>query len=220
MPMRALCAVTSFFCVILNFLKRREMSMTTLVYIHGFLSSPQSTKAVQTQKWLKLHRPKWSFECPFLSAYPDKAKTELDHLMQRLTAAGEEVFIIGSSLGGFWATYLVEQFSVKAVVVNPSVKPISRMKELVGQTIKNYYTDDCYTLSDDDIKTLKRCSPVLLHDTNLYWLMSQKGDEVLDYRDGVERFQGCRQTIEDGGNHSFEGFESWIPEVIRFFENE
>ncbi len=192
--------------------------MPTLVYVHGFLSSPQSTKAVLTQSWLQQNRPDWHFECPSLSAYAAKAKTELDTLVSGLRKKGD-VFLIGSSLGGFWATYLAERFGLMAVVVNPSVKPALRMKGLVGKPISNYYTDESYTLTDKDTRTLQACEPTSVINEDLYWLMSQKGDEVLDYKDGVDRYEGCRQTVEDGGNHSFEGYEAWIPEIIDFFED-
>lgn len=193
--------------------------MPTLLYIHGFLSSPQSNKAQETQAWLRSHRPHWGYECPYLSSNPVLAKDELDVLMACLIGKGEEVFIIGSSLGGFWATYLVEHFPGKAVVVNPAVSPARRFAELVGEPIKNYHTDKSYTLTSRDIEVLKVCDVSTVANTDLYWLMVQKGDEVLDYRDSVVLYAECRQTVEGGGDHSFVGYQNWIPEIIDFFEH-
>lgn len=190
--------------------------MPTLIYIHGFLSSPKSAKAQITHDWLRYHRPEWRFECPYLSSHPAQARAALESLLDGLPQ--RDVFLLGSSLGGFWATYLAEQRGLPAVLVNPAVSPQRRFQELVGQTLKNYHTAETCLLTVDDLAELEACDTEQLHNPDLYWLMVQKGDETLDYRDAVEKYKGCRQTVEAGGGHAFEGYEGWLPDIAGFFE--
>lgn len=190
--------------------------MPTLLYIHGFLSSPKSAKAQATQSWLRYHRPQWQYLCPFLSPHPTQAKAALDGLISQLEH--QEVYVIGSSLGGFWATYITEQYGFRSVLINPAVHPHTRFADLVGQHLSNYHTGEPCVLQQNDIDCMAECDPPQLRDVDLYWLMVQTGDETLDYRHAVARYQGCRQTVEAGGDHSFTGYESWLGEIAEFFE--
>lgn len=191
--------------------------MPTLIYIHGFLSSPKSTKAQVTHDWLRYHRPDWRFECPFLSSHPAQAKAALEYLLERLP--DREIFLLGSSLGGFWATYLAETRNLPAVLINPAVSPQRRFQVLVGQTLKNYHTAETCILTDDDMAELAACDVDRLNNPDLYWLLAQTGDETLDYRDAVAKYRGCRQTVETGGSHAFDGYEGWLPDIVEFFED-
>lgn len=190
--------------------------MPTLLYIHGFLSSPKSAKALATHHWLQYHRPSWRFECPFLSSHPAEARAALETLVSPLLADG--VYLVGSSLGGFWATYLTERYGLPSVLINPAVSPQRRFAELVGQPLKNYHTGQPFTLRQQDLVELEACDVARLSNTDLYWLLVQTGDETLDYRDAVAKYQGCRQTVEAGGSHTFEGYENWLPDMVAFFE--
>lgn len=192
------------------------MDMPTLIYIHGFLSSPKSAKAQATHNWLQYHRPEWRFECPYLSSHPAQARAELEALLDGLP--GGDIYLLGSSLGGFWATYLAEQRGLPAVLINPAVSPQRRFQNLVGQSLKNYHTPEICTLTEEDLAELEACDTGQLHNPDLYWLLVQTGDETLDYRDAVKKYVGCRQTVEAGGSHAFEGYEGWLPEIAGFFE--
>lgn len=191
--------------------------MPTLLYIHGFLSSPHSYKAQQTQKWLAYHKPDWLFECPFLSSKPSEALPELDAIVSN--REDDDWYVIGSSLGGFWASYITEHYGFKSVLINPAVKPCERFASLVGEPLKHYHTQQEYILDAQDIEVLRSADSDVLKNTDLYWLLVQTEDETLDYRMAVEKFMGCRQTVEQGGSHAFEGFENWLPEFIDFFED-
>lgn len=189
--------------------------MPTLLYLHGFLSSPQSVKAVQAQRWLAQHHPSWRFECPQLPVYPQATMALLDKIAAQADAP---LNIIGSSLGGFWATYLAEQYSAKAVLVNPSVSPQRFAATLVGETLKNYHTEDTYVLTTECVATLRRLEQPLVCHPSRYWLLAQTGDTTLDYREAVVKYQGCKHTIEEGGSHSFDGFDSHLPAIFDFFK--
>jgi len=189
--------------------------MTSILYIHGFLSSPASTKARQTEAWLASAYPELTFLCPQLSSYPDAALNELTSLVERCSTP---LYVIGSSLGGFWANYLIEEkLAQKAVLVNPAVLPQTRFAEFVGKSLKSFYSDEVYTLEQSHIECLIAADRPQLSDPSRYWLMAQKGDETLDYRLAAQKYRDARQLIEDGGSHTFEGYEKWLPEIVKFF---
>ncbi len=188
-----------------------------IIYLHGFLSSPASHKAQTTGAWLAAHRPDIRFSCPELSSYPDKIRS---HLIELLTGIDEKPHLIGSSLGGYWASYLVESgLAQKAVVINPAVSPHVFFSHYVGQELKGYYSDHRYTLNTEHLNVLAECESASLNFPEKYWLMVQRGDEVLDYRLACERYRDARQLVEDGGNHTFENYDRWLPDIVDFFES-
>lgn len=191
--------------------------MSTVLYLHGFLSSPQSHKCQITKAWLAAHYCEVDFIAPTLSSYPQYAQQTLIKVLDSL--AGKDVFAIGSSLGGFWATYLVETQRIKkAVLINPGVMPQNRFHEFIGQKLKSYYGDEEYCLSEKDLQDLSACDIKKIRQYEKLWLMVQKGDETLDYRLAVEKYHGCRQLIEDGGSHAFDGYEHRLQDIMDFFE--
>ena len=192
--------------------------MPVLLYIHGFLSSPTSHKAQQVKAWLERERPDIAFRCPFLTPYPGEVRAGLETAVESLLP--QTVYLMGSSMGGFWATYLVEQYDLKAVLINPAVAPHTHMPDYVGVELKNFHTDHTYLLQSHHIDELRAADVARPRRLDNYWLMVQTGDETLDYRHAVAKYQGCRQLVEDGGDHSFQNFERWIPAAIEFFEAE
>lgn len=188
--------------------------MPMLLYLHGFLSSPASSKAVQVRGWLANHRPDIQYRCPLLTPYFGEMAKTLEALVKdRLP---DPVYLMGSSMGGYLATWLAEKYDLRAVLINPAVKPSVLDHGFVGMELRNYHTGDRYVLSEAHISELKALhSPVIQRQDN-YWLMVQTGDETLDYRLAVEKYRGCEQLVEEGGDHGFAGFERHIPAAIRF----
>ncbi len=101
-----------------------------LIYIHGFNSSPASLKAQQTQKWLDSQSLSIPFECPALSSEPDKAIEQLQVMIEQYR---EPIGLIGSSMGGYYATWLGEKYGLKSVLINPAVRPYEFMREYLGE---------------------------------------------------------------------------------------
>lgn len=189
--------------------------MSAVVYLHGFLSSPLSFKAQQMKAWLKEQQPDLSFHCPQLTPYPAQTQAELKALMEFLSP--EPVWLIGSSLGGYWATWLAEHYNRPAVLVNPSVEPWQFMPGFLGVDLKAYHTDDSYRLDARHIDEIRAsdCTPIKRPEN--YWLMVQTGDETLDYRQAVTKYAHSKQLVEEGGDHSFKGFERHLGAIIEFF---
>jgi predicted esterase YcpF (UPF0227 family) len=190
--------------------------MASLLYIHGFLSSPLSYKAQQTQAWLATKYPEIDYYCPQLSPYPQQTQLLLEGLVESLLA--QPVYLMGSSLGGFWATWLAEKYNLRALLVNPAVRPQEFMPKYLEMDLKSYHTEDVYYLQPHHIDEIKQVDvqPQRLYN---YWLLVQTGDETLDYRQSVEKYAGCKQTIEAGGDHAFQGFDRYLDSGLAFLRS-
>lgn len=187
--------------------------MPALIYIHGFLSSPLSFKAKQTEAWLAENYPSIGYHCPHLTPYPEVTRQQLEGLVESLLP--DPVYLMGSSLGGFWATWLVEKYNLRALLVNPAVEPQAFMPEYLDVDLKSYHTDDSYRLSAHHIEEIKAVNVPVTRTEN-YWVLLQTGDETLDYRQAAKKYAGCKQTVEEGGDHSFQGFERYLADAITF----
>src|SRR5688572_25189426 len=158
-----------------------------LIYIHGFNSSALSFKAGLLRRRMTELRRGCEIATPELSHRPIEAMRELESLV----AAHPDSALIGSSLGGYYATWLAEKYELRAVLVNPAMRPYELLAKYVGwQT--NLYTNARYELTHSDIEAL-RALEVDRITPERYLLMVQTGDEVLDYRAAVERYRGARQ---------------------------
>jgi predicted esterase YcpF (UPF0227 family) len=186
-----------------------------ILYLHGFNSSPQSVKAQQTERFINKNFPDIQVIIPQIPSHPLPTIKLLDDIM--IKNQQHIKGIMGSSLGGYLASYLVEKYSVKSVIVNPAVKPYELLRDYLGMQT-NPYTKEQYQLSAEHMEQLKSIDTPILKHPQHYWLLQQTGDEVLDYRQAVDKYVNCKQTVEDGGDHSFVGFERFLPQVADFFE--
>lgn len=188
--------------------------MSAIIYLHGFLSSPQSLKAQQTEHWLQVNRPDIDYYCPYISPYPEKTQQQLQELLQHI--GHHEVGLIGSSLGGFWSTWIVEQYGHRAVLINPSVTPHKLVERVLDIPQYSYHTHDSYVMTVEHEQQFLQAYPAQLNHLDNYWVLLQTGDETLDYRDAVDRYKGCRQLVEEDGDHGFQGYEEKIERIVDF----
>lgn len=184
-----------------------------LIYLHGFLSSPQSVKARQTLDFVTQHYPQLDITVPELSPYPDEVEQQLVALAQQ--KSDKPLRFIGSSMGGFLSTFLVERFGGKAVLINPAVRPYVLLKDYLGEH-QNPYTGRRFTLVEAHMDMLRALDCPTLKQPDHYWTLLQTGDETLDYREAEQKYQGGKLTIEQGGDHSFQHFERYLPDILAF----
>jgi predicted esterase YcpF (UPF0227 family) len=184
-----------------------------IVYIHGFNSSSGSSKAQQLLAWLKSRGRENEFACPNLPHRPSQAVDLLEDMIARSPAP---IRLIGSSLGGFYATVLASHHAdIKAALINPAVHPQLLLRQAVGPN-QNYYTNETYDFTRahlDELAALDLPSP--LHPQNLLLLVETQ-DSILDYRDAVNFYKNCHQIVLQGGDHGFTRFVELLPFIDIF----
>jgi len=193
--------------------------LTTIVYLHGFRSSPQSVKAALFGKAVAALpaavRPR--LHVPSLTHRPAVAIAIVAAWVVREVAPnpGERLTFVGSSLGGFYATHLAERFGARAVLVNPAIRPYDDLRPYAGiQT--NLYTGESFEVTAAHFSELAALAVPRITRPERYFLLVQSGDEVLDWREAVAFYSGALQYVEGGGDHSFQRFGEQIPAILRF----
>ncbi|AXN31460.1 esterase YqiA [Vibrio coralliilyticus] len=192
------------------------MRPSLLLYIHGFNSSPLSHKANVMKEYCQQHRPDIKVVVPQLPCFPQQAAEYLLKIIEQ-HKDDYQIGLIGSSLGGYLSMWLNRQFGFKAVVVNPAVKPYELLADYLGEQ-ENPYTHQRYVLESVHIDELKALDTPIIKQAKDFWLLQQTEDEVLDYRQAVEKFLGAKQTVEEGGDHSFVNFERYPQQIIEFLQ--
>ena len=183
-----------------------------IVYLHGFRSSPQSSKAQRMAAELARRGAADSFACPALSHVPDRAIAQAEAIL--CAHPGRRPTLVGSSLGGFYATCLAERHGLPAVLINPAV-PASIAPDLLVGRHDNLYTGEWFDFTPEHAAQIAALDPQVLH-PDRYWLLLEAGDEVLDHRAALRRYAGARVSLEENGDHSFTRFDAYLPKVIAF----
>ena len=190
------------------------MKKTRLIYLHGFNSSPESHKSRALHAYMDEKGMLDRLISPAIPPVPEDAMALLVDLYESNQQHGD-IALAGSSLGGFYATCLAERFGCKAVLINPAIRPHLLLEKYLGENI-NYYTSEHWMLDESHIKQLREMDVKAITHAERYLLMLQKGDEALDYRQALEKYSDCPTILEEGGDHSFAGFENHIPQILNF----
>jgi hypothetical protein len=184
-----------------------------IVYLHGFNSSPASGKAKQLGDYMAGRGQLAEYYCPALPNSPREAIAKIESTLAR--GRGGSITLVGSSLGGFYATYLAEQHGWKAVLVNPAVHAHKLLRDALG-TQTNWHTGEKWVLTEAHLAELAALDVAAITQPGRYLLLAQTADAVLDYRDAVAYYAGATQIIEDGGDHGFAGFERHFQTILDF----
>lgn len=185
-----------------------------LIYLHGFNSSPLSQKAQIMVQYCQQYRPDIQVVVPQLPSFPAAAAETIKKIFAQYSSE-YQIGVIGSSLGGYFCVWVNCLFHCRTVVVNPAVKPYELLVDYLGEQ-ENPYTNEHYVLEEKHIDELKALDVSELENPDDFWLLQQTEDEVLDYRQAVEKFAQSHCTVEDGGNHSFVNFERYAADIIDF----
>jgi predicted esterase YcpF (UPF0227 family) len=190
------------------------MALTHLLYLHGFRSSPQSTKAKQVAARVRERHPEITWWCPQLPPSPQAA---MDMLMQGIAAWPRTTMaVIGSSLGGFYATCVAQAACCRAVVLNPAVDPARDLSRHIGEQTAWHDPAQHFFFAPEYVEELRGLETgPLAHPENFFAVIA-KGDEVLDWREMAARYAGAKIKLLEGGDHALSDFDTHIDEVFEF----
>ena len=188
--------------------------VTHLLYLHGFRSSPQSSKARQVAAWIAEHHPDVTWCCPQLPPSPREAIGLVEGLTKDWPRDG--MAVIGSSLGGFYAAVIAERAGCPAVLLNPAPQPARDLAKYVGE-ITSWHSDERFFFEPAFVDELRDMAPQTLTGPERWFAIIAKGDEVLDWREMVAFLPaGAAIELIEGGDHAITDFESRLPRVMRF----
>jgi predicted esterase YcpF (UPF0227 family) len=186
-----------------------------LLYIHGFNSSPLSGKGLVTAQFMAEFYPDIIFHQPQLPSEPTDGIILLSSIVESALAKGEALTFIGSSLGGYYVSYLVEKYGGRGVLINPAVKPFELFDEFIGPQY-NPYTEEHYHVVAKHKDDVKEFNTQVILNPDRFLVLLQSGDEVLDYRQAVQKYHCCQVLLEAGGDHSFVGYEKKLQRICQF----
>ena len=182
----------------------------TIVYLHGFVSSPQSKKAVMLGDYLRNCVTGVRYVVPEL---PHRPAAAFDAILAACSSCAGDLTLVGSSLGGFYATAAAERLGCRAALLNPAVHPHRHFGRYLGPQ-RNMYTGESFVLTQEHIDELRALDLEAITGPGRYWLFLETGDEVLDYREAVAFYAGALHTVVEGGDHSLTSFPEHIPDLV------
>jgi len=183
-----------------------------IVYLHGFRSSPLSRKALLLRRHLELRNLENQYLCPALPASPRAAAEMVLELTQGVPAGA--LAVIGSSLGGYYATWIAETLGCRAVLLNPAIDPAADLQAHVGRQ-PIYFSAEHIDFRPEYIEELRNLVTSVTQPER-YFLIAATGYAVIDYRTMIAKYRGARQRLIDGSNHELSDFETYIDEVLAF----
>ncbi|ACO80470.1 hypothetical protein AvCA_43490 [Azotobacter vinelandii CA] len=186
-------------------------AVPSILYIHGFNSSSASLKARQLTCAMQALGLALRLRVPDLHHHPRRAIAQLETLLAEL---GRPT-LVGSSLGGYYATHLAERHGLRAVLINPAVRPYRLFGGRLG-TQHNHYSGETWELTVDHLAALAELEVPPPRDPARYRVWLQTGDETLDWRDAAAYYRHCAPAVERGGDHGFQGFAGRLPELLAF----
>ena len=184
-----------------------------ILYLHGFRSSPRSFKArVLAERLTELGRSdEWC--CPMLPVSP----FETIALAESLVAAAppQPVTVIGSSLGGYFATHLAEKHGWPAVLLNPAVVPQRDLSQYLGEQ-PLWHGGGSIVVEAHHLDELRALGVASITRPERYYLITATGDEVLDYREMLAHYPGARTRLIEGSDHAISEFPQYVDDVLAF----
>jgi len=185
-----------------------------ILYLHGFRSSPQSFKARMLQAWLQQYAPAPTWCCPQLPPSPREAWHLMLACMQGWPL--HSMAVLGSSLGGFYATAVAEHAGCPAVVLNPAVDPARDLVRYVGEQTAYHDPAVRFEFKADYIGELRALTPAILTRLERYAAVIAKGDELLDWREMSQRYAGAHMLLIEGSDHALSDFAQHLDFVLDF----
>lgn len=192
------------------------MPTTHLLYLHGFRSSPHSTKAKLVQQQVAARHPAVHFWCPQLPPSPQEAIALLEQGINDWPR--EHMGVVGSSLGGFYATWIAERTGCRTVVLNPAVHPARDLAKYIGQVSSWHNPDDQFFFKPEFVDELRALTRPQITRPERYYALIAKGDEVLDWKEMSAHYTGTAGHLLEGSDHTITEFADYLDEVLRFLD--
>lgn len=193
------------------------MTTTHLLYLHGFRSSPQSAKAQRLQRHIEDNHPHVVWSAPQLPASPRQAA---DLLLQTTRSwAGlppESLAVAGSSLGGFYASWVAQQLRCKSVMINPSTTPWVTLAQHLGEQTAWHNPEESFYFRPEYLDELQALNVNGQPPAAAQLLIAAMGDEVLHWQDMVARYPAAQLLLDEGSDHALSNFESYLPQIDKF----
>ncbi len=192
------------------------MPITHLLYLHGFRSSPRSTKARLVQERIAQRYPGVTLWCPQLPPSPREA---MDMVMQGIANwPRERMAVIGSSLGGFYASWVAEQTGCWAAVLNPAVFPARDLAQYIGEHTSWHDPQETFYFRPGYVDELHALATAAISRPERYYALIAQGDEVLDWREMSAHYRGAHGRLLEGSNHAITEFAEHLDEVLTFLD--
>ena len=188
---------------------------THLLYLHGFRSSPQSFKAqrlARVVQALQAQGQPLTWCCPQLPPSPQQTMAELRELVQHWPT--ESMVVIGSSLGGFYASVLAQEKGCRFALINPAVQPARDLARHIGEQTAFHDPQATFFFRAEFIAQFRALDPYPLSHPERGWALIAQGDEVLDWREMLSHCQGARIVLLDGSDHAVSDFDAHLPQLL------
>lgn len=187
---------------------------THLLYLHGFRSSPQSVKARLMAERVRDDHPDLIWWCPQLPPSPQAA---MDLVMNGIDDwPHDKMAVTGSSLGGFYATWVAEQTGCKAVLLNPAVNPARDLANHIGEQSSWHNPQERFFFRPEFVQELRDLTLPKLSQLERYLAVIAKGDELLDWREMQACYVGAKLHLLEGSDHGLSDFEQHLPVIMAF----
>jgi uncharacterized protein len=184
-----------------------------IVYLHGFRSSPASRKATMLREALAARGRSGDYVCPALPASPARSVEIV--LTAVKGVARERVALIGSSLGGYYATWIAERLGCRAALLNPAIRPQDDLSHYIGvQPV--YFSEAQIDFRREYLDELAALDTPSITQPQRYFLLAATGDAVIDYRTMLRKYEGARQHVIAGSDHEISDFARYVDEVLAF----
>ena len=186
----------------------------TILYFHGFKSSSESSKAQNIKHFIAKNTKKTKIIIPDLDDNFQNAHNQIEELIR---LSGSNIVFMGSSLGGYYASYFSQKLKKKAVLINPAVRPLKDFEVHLGEN-ENYSSGNKFNISSKEISFVRTLSYKKLLTPNDLLILLESGDEILKYNKSASYFSGAYIDIAFGGNHSYSSFKSKFHKIQKFLD--
>ena len=190
-----------------------------IIYIHGFNSTgPSSVKYNE----LTMGLPNETIYCPtYPSNDPDEAIRHLSSVIEeKMKIHDEELMLVGTSLGGYYAQYLGRKYNAKVVLINPALNPMASLLKYVDKETMNFYSREKYTITDATINALTQYNVENYSHEYGTLVLLDAGDDIINYKDALMKYNDVGHVITyAGGNHRFAHMEQALPEIEGYYNS-